>query len=160
MFASALAFNPRSKATNIGYLLSLGAVFWLEMELLFHVGVIWRIARRLWLFKKLSHKSSILILLFYYVKIIFFLMDFCVNSLKFSFSDSFILLSSPTNLSTNLLGQPRNRSVRIQSSIFVVWELRDYNKMLEKAGIKVIDFDDFVFCTTESKSITLIPTFS
>ncbi|RGZ82563.1 hypothetical protein DW972_08255 [Anaerobutyricum hallii] len=64
MFASALAFNPRSKATNIGYLLSLGAVFWLEMELLFHVGVIWRIARRLWLFKKLSHKSSILILLF------------------------------------------------------------------------------------------------
>ena len=80
-------------------------------------------------------------------------MDFCVNSLKFSFSDSFILLSSPTNLSTNLLGQPRNRSVRIQSSIFVVWELRDYNKMLEKAGIKIIDFDDFVFCTTESKSI-------
>ena len=87
-------------------------------------------------------------------------MDFCVNSLKFSFSDSFILLSSPANLSTNLLGQPRNRSVRIQSSIFVVWELRDYNKMLEKAGIKIIDFDDFVFCTTESKSITLIPTFS
>ena len=32
--------------------------------------------------------------------------------------------------------------------------------MLEKAGIKIIDFDDFVFCTTESKSITLIPTFS
>ena len=81
-------------------------------------------------------------------------MDFCVNSLKFSFSDSFILLSSSTNLSTNLLGQPRNRSLRIQSSIFVVWELRDYNKMLEKAGIKIIDFDDFVFCTTESKSIT------
>ncbi|EEG37019.1 hypothetical protein EUBHAL_01055 [Anaerobutyricum hallii DSM 3353] len=40
MFASALTFNPRSKATNIGYLLSLGAVFWPEMELLFHVGVI------------------------------------------------------------------------------------------------------------------------
>jgi len=40
MFASGLAFNPRSKATNIGYLLSLGAVFLLEMELLFHVGVI------------------------------------------------------------------------------------------------------------------------
>ena len=38
--------------------------------------------------------------------------------------------------------------------IFVAWELRDYNKMLEKAGIKIIDFDDFVFCTTESKSIT------
>ena len=81
-------------------------------------------------------------------------MDFCVNSLKFSFSDSFILQSSSTNLSTNLLGQPRNRSLRIQSSIFVVWELRDYNKMLEKTGIKIIDFDDFVFCTTESKSIT------
>ena len=40
MFASALTFNPRSKATNIGYLLSLGAVLWPEMELLFHVGVI------------------------------------------------------------------------------------------------------------------------
>ena len=26
--------------------------------------------------------------------------------------------------------------------------------MLEKADIKIIDFDDFVFCTTESKSIT------
>ena len=36
----------------------------------------------------------------------------------------------------------------------MVWELRDYNKMLEKADIKIIDFDDFVFCTTESKSIT------
>ena len=44
--------------------------------------------------------------------------------------------------------------MRIKSSIFVVWELRDYNKMLEKADIKIIDFDDFVFCTTESKSIT------
>ena len=52
------------RVTNIGYLLSLGAVFLLEMELLFHVGVIWGIARRLWLFKKLSHKSSTLILLF------------------------------------------------------------------------------------------------
>ena len=49
MFASGLAFNPHSKATNIGYLLSLGAVFGLEMELLFHVGVIWEIARRFWL---------------------------------------------------------------------------------------------------------------
>ena len=28
------------RVTNIGYLLSLGAVFWPEMELLFHVGVI------------------------------------------------------------------------------------------------------------------------
>ena len=52
------------RVTNIGYLLSLGAVFLLEMELLFHVGVIWGIARRLWLFKKLNHKSSTLILLF------------------------------------------------------------------------------------------------
>ena len=33
-------------------------------------------------------------------------------------------------------------------------ELRDCSKMLEKADIKIIDFDDFVFCTTESKSIT------
>ena len=24
----------------------------------------------------------------------------------------------------------------------------------EKSGMKIIDFDDFVFCTTESKSIT------
>ena len=30
MFASGLAFNPRSKATNIGVLLSLGAVLWRE----------------------------------------------------------------------------------------------------------------------------------
>ena len=37
------------RVTNIGYLLSLGAVFLLEMELLFHVGVIWGIARRFWL---------------------------------------------------------------------------------------------------------------
>ena len=57
------------RVTNIGYLLSLGAVFLLEMELLFHVGVIWGIARRLWLFKKLSHKSSTLILLFLHIKI-------------------------------------------------------------------------------------------
>ena len=70
------------------------------------------------------------------------------------------LLTSSTNLSINLPRQPENRSPRIKSSIFVVWELRDYNKILEKAGIKIIDFDDFVFCTTESKSITLIPTFS
>ena len=81
-------------------------------------------------------------------------MDFCVNPSKFSFPGRLILLFSSSNLSTNLPGQPGNRSPRIKSSIFVVWELRDYNKMLEKAGIKIIDFDDFVFCTTESKSIT------
>ncbi|EEG35313.1 hypothetical protein DW972_03220 [Anaerobutyricum hallii] len=34
MFASTLTFNPRSKATNIGCLLSSGAVLWLGMELL------------------------------------------------------------------------------------------------------------------------------
>ena len=32
MFASMLTFNPRSKATNIGYLLSLKAVYWLQEE--------------------------------------------------------------------------------------------------------------------------------
>ena len=32
--------------------------------------------------------------------------------------------------------------------------------MLEKADIKIIDFDDFVFCTTESKSITFHENFS
>ena len=48
MFASRLAFNPRSKATNIGYLLFLGAVLWLGIELLFHVEVLWRIARKVW----------------------------------------------------------------------------------------------------------------
>ena len=46
MFAYALAFNPRSKATNIGWLLSLGAVFWLEEELLLSVGEIWGIVGR------------------------------------------------------------------------------------------------------------------
>ena len=30
MFACTLAFNPRSKATDIGYTLSLVAVFWLD----------------------------------------------------------------------------------------------------------------------------------
>ncbi|MSU81871.1 hypothetical protein FYJ25_05720 [Anaerobutyricum soehngenii] len=30
MFAYPLAFNPRSKATNIAVLLSLGAVLWLD----------------------------------------------------------------------------------------------------------------------------------
>ena len=43
------------------------------------------------------------------------------------------LLTSSTNLSINLPRQPENRSPRIKSSIFVVWELRDYNKILEKA---------------------------
>ena len=38
-----------TKVTNIGVILSSGAVLWLEMELLFHVGVIWEIARRFWL---------------------------------------------------------------------------------------------------------------
>ena len=46
------------------------------------------------------------------------------------------LLTSSPNLSTNLPGQPENRSLRIKSSIFVVWELRDYNKILEKADMK------------------------
>ncbi len=32
--------------------------------------------------------------------------------------------------------------------------------MVEKPGIKIIDFDDFVFFTTESKSIILMPGFS
>ena len=31
--------------------------------------------------------------------------------------------------------------------------------MVEKPGIKIIDFDDFVFFTTESKSIILMPGF-
>ena len=35
-------------------------------------------------------------------------------------------------------------------------ELRDCSKMLEKADIKIIDFDDFVFCTTEPKSIPFL----
>ena len=43
---------------------------------------------------------------------------------------------------------------RVYPPIFVASELRDCSKMLEKADIKIIDFDDFVFCTTESKSIT------
>ena len=52
------------------------------------------------------------------------------------------------------------RSQETKLSILVAWELRDYNKMIEKAGIKTIDFGDFVFCTTESKSIVLMPAFS
>ena len=46
------------------------------------------------------------------------------------------LLTSSLNLSINLPRQPENRSPRIKSSIFVVWELRDYNKILEKADMK------------------------
>ena len=46
------------------------------------------------------------------------------------------LLLSLLTSSTNLPGQPENRSPRIKSSIFVVWELRDYNKILEKADMK------------------------
>lgn len=36
----------------------------------------------------------------------------------------------------------------------MVSELRRYTMISEKSGMKIIDFDDFVFCTTESKSIT------
>ena len=66
----------------------------------------------------------------------FFLLIVC-QSCKIWFPGLFLsLLISSTNLSTNLPGQPGNRSPRIKSSIFVVWELRDYNKMLEKADMK------------------------
>ena len=36
MFAYTLAFNPRSKATNIGYGLFWGAVFWLQGMIVVH----------------------------------------------------------------------------------------------------------------------------
>ena len=66
----------------------------------------------------------------------FFLLIVC-QSCKIWFPGLFLsLLISSTNLSTNLPGQPGNRSPRIKSSIFVVWELRDYNKILEKASMK------------------------
>jgi len=50
--------------------------------------------------------------------------------------------------------QPKTAREEIRYPIFVASELRDRSKMLEKADVKIIDFDDFVFCTTESKSIT------
>ena len=49
--------------------------------------------------------------------------------------------------------QPKTAREENRYPIFVASELRDCSKMLEKADIKIIDFDDFVFCTTESKSI-------
>ena len=52
-----------------------------------------------------------------------------------------------------LYQHPQSASKESLSPIFVASELRDCSKMLEKADIKIIDFDDFVFCTTESKSI-------
>ena len=48
MFAYALASKPCSEATNIGDRLSLRAVLWLGMKLLFIIEVIWGIAERLW----------------------------------------------------------------------------------------------------------------
>ena len=48
MFAYALASKPCSEATNIGDRLSLRAVLWLGMKLLFIIEVIWEIAGRLW----------------------------------------------------------------------------------------------------------------
>ena len=66
------------------------------------------------------------------------------------------LLTSSPNLSTNLPGQPENRSPRIKSSIFVVWELRDYNKILEKASMKRYWF--WLSCTKHK--VVKINTFS
>ena len=56
--------------------------------------------------------------------------------------------------------QPKTAREERRYPIFVASELRDCSKMLEKADIKIIDFDDFVFCTTESKSIILMSAFS
>ena len=46
----------------------------------------------------------------------------CVNPIKFNFPEILSFMSSPANLFANLLEEPRNRSLRIQSAIFVVWE--------------------------------------
>ena len=68
------------------------------------------------------------------------------------------LLPAPPNLCNYYLNsnkiQPKTAWEENRYPIFVASELRDCSKMLEKADIKIIDFDDFVFCTTESKSIT------
>ena len=61
---------------------------------------------------------------------------------------------SPQPLFNSNKIQPKTAREEIRYPIFVASELRDCSKMLEKADIKIIDFDDFVFCTTESKSIT------
>ena len=61
---------------------------------------------------------------------------------------------SPQPLFNSNKTQPKTAREEIRYPIFVASELRDCSKMLEKADIKIIDFDDFVFCTTESKSIT------
>ena len=51
MFAYALASNLCSEATNIGYGLSLGAVFGDWRKIRIHVGEIWGFPERLWFFK-------------------------------------------------------------------------------------------------------------
>ncbi|MBN2928480.1 MAG: hypothetical protein JTJ12_13950, partial [Eubacterium sp.] len=61
---------------------------------------------------------------------------------------------SPQPLFNSNKTQPKTAREEIRYPIFVASELRDCSKMLEKADVKIIDFDDFVFCTTESKSIT------
>ena len=46
MFASTLTFNPRSKATNIGYALFCGAVFGCWSEIAYWRG--WKFIRKIW----------------------------------------------------------------------------------------------------------------
>ena len=64
------------------------------------------------------------------------------------------LPKSPQSLFNSNKIQPKTAREEKRYPIFVASELRDCSKMLEKADVKIIDFDDFVFCTTESKSIT------
>ena len=79
-----------------------------------------------------------------------------VNPSKNSYNERYNLLERPQippTINSNSIPSQSTAPEESLTPIFVASELRDCSKMLEKADIKIIDFDDFVFCTTESKSI-------
>ena len=77
-----------------------------------------------------------------------------------------LLISSP-NFSTNLLKQPENRSLRIQSSIFVVWEQvldASAKANIQHAATKITNIEDWIlrlrlFSLINSYLISLLPFF-
>ncbi len=113
MFASMLTFNPRSKATNIGYLLSGGAVSWLMeasgFDFLFdYFGFLGEEGERSWRYWQ------------------------CKKGLKPS--TSFL---SPSALF--YVQKPfKARTPKDTYSLFAPWKLRVCNKLLEKPGSKVL----------------------
>ena len=74
-------------------------------------------------------------------------MDFCVNSLKFSFPDSFILLSSSPNLLINLPDWNKQNPQR-EYPLYLwprnkVW-MRAHKASIQNAATKVTDIGDIL----------------